>query len=80
MKIKLGVFSDGQLSLDARNEVNSVLSKLALKYNCRFELNAEEEQGEMRAQAKGNFGTHFKKEATSRGNTFLSFGGELEIE
>ena len=74
MEFKVGVFSKGKSSNEIVNDAKKVLHELAIKHNCSFEFSVKSPDIKKSVnKIKSNINN-------TKGKTFLSFGGEIDLD
>lgn len=77
MTYQVDVFSEEPLQVDVMSEVKEALVSIEKKYNCRFELSADNNP---ELKESNNLINRLKAEsASNEDGVYLSFGGELEL-
>ena len=78
--LKVGVKRDGSISNELINETKIAIEVIAKKYNCQFVLTTVDDGFMANFKGDNRLKSAFNKKTSDENGTFLSFGGELEIE
>ena len=78
--LKVGVTSKGPISNDLINETKKALDEIAKKYKCQFVLTRIDDNSMQNFKGENRLKSALNKKTSDENGTFLSFGGELEIE
>lgn len=78
--LKVGMKSEGSISNELINETKIALDAIAKKYNCQFVLTTVDDGFMENFKGDNRLRSAFNKKTSDENGTFLSFGGELEIE